>query len=74
MSLTTRVGLLAGACTLTLTGAGYADNTTEAQDYEARIAELEARVAQLTGNDWMTESRADGHHEARLRSRHHPRP
>jgi hypothetical protein len=59
MSLTTRVGLLAGASALTLTGASFADNPTEAQNYEARIAELEATVAQLKGDDWLTEQRAE---------------
>jgi hypothetical protein len=59
MSLTTRVGLLAGASALTLTGASFADNPTEAQNYEARIAELEATVAQLKGENWLTEQRAE---------------
>lgn len=59
MSLTTRVGLLAGASALTLTGASFADNPTEAQNYEARIAELEATVAQLKGDNWLTDQRAD---------------
>jgi hypothetical protein len=59
MSLTTRVGLLAGASALTLTGASFADNPTSGQSTEARIAELEAQVAQLTGDNWMTEQRAD---------------
>jgi hypothetical protein len=59
MSLTTRVGLLAGASALTLTGASFADNPTEAQNYEARIAELEATVAQLKGDNWLTEQRSD---------------
>jgi hypothetical protein len=59
MSLTTRVGLLAGASALTLTGASFADNPTEAQNYEARIAELEATVAQLKGDNWLTDQRAE---------------
>ena len=59
MSLTTRVGLLAGASALTLTGASFADNPTEAQNYEARIAELEATVAQLKGENWLTDQRAE---------------
>jgi hypothetical protein len=57
MSLTTRVGLLAGASALTLTGVSFAG--TPAEDQGARIAELEAKVAQLTGENWLTESRAD---------------
>ena len=59
MSLTTRVGLLAGASALTLTGASFADNPTEAQSWEARVAELEAEVAQLKGDNWITEQRSD---------------
>ena len=58
MSLTTRVGLLAGASVLTLTGASFADSPTEAQN-AARIAELEATVAQLSGDNWMTEQRTE---------------
>lgn len=57
MSLSTRVAL-AGACALALPGASFAD-PTGAQDQEARIAELEAQVAQLRGDNWMTEERAD---------------
>jgi hypothetical protein len=59
MSLTTRVGLLAGASALTLTGASVADNSTAASSQEARIAELEAQVAQLTGEHWLTEQRSE---------------
>ena len=59
MSLTTRVGLLAGASALALTGVSVADNSTEATDQEARIAELEAQVARLSGDNWLTEERAE---------------
>jgi hypothetical protein len=52
MSLTTR--LVAGAAALTAAGSTFADG---AQDYEARIAELEAQVARLTGDGWMTGER-----------------
>ena len=60
MSLTTRVGLLAGASALTLTGVSFADNPVGGQDYEARIAELEAQVENLKGGDnWLTDQRAE---------------
>jgi hypothetical protein len=60
MSLTTRVGLLAGASALTLTGVSFADNPVGGQDYEARIAELEAEVENLKGGDnWLTDQRAE---------------
>ncbi len=59
MSLMTRVGLLAGASALTLTGASFADSPTEAQNWEARVAELEAQVSQLQGDNWLTEQRSD---------------
>ena len=59
MSLTTRVGLLAGASALTLTGASFADNSTEAQDLAAQVAALKAEVAQLKGDNWLTEQRAE---------------
>jgi hypothetical protein len=57
MSLTTRVGLLAGASAITLTGVSFAG--TPQEDYEARIAELEAKVAELSGDNWMSEERAE---------------
>ena len=57
MSLTTRVGLLAGASAITLTGVSFAG--TPQEDYEARIAELEAKVSELSGDNWMTEERAE---------------
>jgi hypothetical protein len=56
MILTTRVGVLTGACALVITGVSFADSPT---DQEARIAELEAKVAELSGDNWMTEQRAD---------------
>ena len=61
MRLPTRVGLLAGASAMALTGASFADNATqsEAADQAARIAELESQVAKLTGENWLTEERAE---------------
>lgn len=58
MSRTTRVGLLAGASVLTLTGVSVADGTTEANNQEARIASLEAQIAQLKGEGQVNEQRA----------------
>ncbi len=55
MDVTWRVGALAGAAALTLSGASVADNTNN----DARIAELEARVAQLSGEGWLNEQRAE---------------
>ncbi len=65
MNPTKRVGFLAGAAALILTGGGFADTTPEAKTDHLRIAELEAQVAELQGNqgnqgdDWLTEQRAD---------------
>jgi hypothetical protein len=50
MSLSTRVGLLAGASALTLTGVSVADTLAEVST-DARIAALEAEVARLRGDD-----------------------
>jgi hypothetical protein len=63
MSLTKRVGLLAGAGALTLAGGGLADTSQEAgtEQLQARIAELEARLAAVESKDsdsWLTEQRA----------------
>jgi hypothetical protein len=59
-----RVGLLAGAATLTLAGGSFADTDLEAQNQElrARIADLESRleaVESQNGADWLTEQRAE---------------
>jgi hypothetical protein len=63
MSVTKRVGLLAGAATLSLTGASLADVTAGADQNNDRIAALEAEVAELramqSSSDFMTEARAD---------------
>ncbi|MHC4416569.1 MAG: porin [Planctomycetota bacterium] len=56
---TKRVGLLAGAAALTLTGGGFADNTNE--ELRARVAELESRLAAVEAEEsdqWLTEQRA----------------
>jgi hypothetical protein len=59
-----RVGLLAGAATLTLTGGSFADTDLEAQNDElrARISELESRLVAVesqSSDSWLTEQRAD---------------
>lgn len=59
MNVTSRVGLLAGAAALTLTGVSVAANPSGTQDNEARIADLEAEVARLRGDGWMNDQRAD---------------
>jgi Phosphate-selective porin O and P len=59
MSLTKNVGILSGVAVLTLTGVGHA--ATQAGTQDARIAELEAQVAELRasqGDNWLTEQRA----------------
>ena len=58
MSLTTRVGLLAGASALMLTGVSYGDGPVEAKSTDARISELEAQIAGLKSESWMNEERA----------------
>ncbi|MHC4651930.1 MAG: porin [Planctomycetota bacterium] len=59
-----RVGLLAGAATLTLTGGSFAESDLEAQNDElrARISELESRLGAVesqSSDSWLTEQRAD---------------
>jgi hypothetical protein len=59
-----RVGLLAGAATLTLSGGSFADTDMEAQNNElrARISELESRLVAVeaeSSESWLTEQRAD---------------
>ena len=63
MSPTKRVGL-AGAVALMLTGGSYADTTPNGvtnDELRTRVAELEATVAELTGqgDNWLTEQRSD---------------
>jgi hypothetical protein len=58
-----RVGLLAGAATLTLSGGSFADTDLEAQNDElrARISELESRLGAVesqNSDSWLTEQRA----------------
>jgi hypothetical protein len=60
MNLTTRVGLLAGATAMTLTGMGAAATTdTNAEELRAQIEKLNARVAELEGGNWLTEQRSN---------------
>jgi hypothetical protein len=59
-----RVGLLAGAATLTLAGGSFADTDLEAQNQElrARIADLESRLGAVeaqNSDNWLTEQRAE---------------
>ena len=59
-----RVGLLAGAATLTLSGGSFADTGLEAQNEElrARISELESRLGAVeaqSSDNWLTEQRAE---------------
>lgn len=63
MSLTTRVGLLAGATALSLTGVGVASTATDAttEEMRAQIQALTQRVQELESNkgeNWLTEQRA----------------
>jgi hypothetical protein len=65
MRVSTRVGLLAGAAALTLTGVSFGvpaqEGTQQSQDQAARIAALEAKIASLEAaqnKDWLTEQRA----------------
>ena len=61
MSRTTRFGLIASASVAAFSGVTLADDTTmSAEQMAARIAELEAKMAQFTNGDtWLTEQRAD---------------
>jgi hypothetical protein len=65
MSLKTRVGLLAGATALTLTGVSFAapakEGTNTTDDQAQRIAALEAKIADMeaaNNQNWLTEQRA----------------
>jgi len=64
MSLKTRVGLLAGATALTLTGvsyAGSAEGTNTNDDMAQRLAAAEAKIAAMeaaNSQTWLTEQRA----------------
>jgi hypothetical protein len=65
MSSKTRVGLLAGAAALTLTGvsvAGPAPETTNNSDLAQRLKAAEEKIAQMenaSNQNWLTEQRAD---------------
>ena len=62
MSLTTRVGLLAGASALTLTGASFGSQTateTSTESLRAEIDALRAQVARLSADEnWLTDQRS----------------
>jgi hypothetical protein len=63
MIRTTRVGLLAGATALTLTGASYGNPAGEAtnDDLAQRLAAAEAKIASMEAaqnQNWLTEQRA----------------
>ncbi|MFO0874364.1 MAG: porin [Phycisphaerales bacterium] len=62
MSLTNRVGLLAGATTLALSGASFAETPATTNDAAMKeIAALKAELDQIKaqqGNNWLTEQRA----------------
>lgn len=61
MSLTNRVGLLAGATTLAITGVGFGSSQHAQDETMAEIAALKAELAELrgqTGDNWLTEQRA----------------
>ncbi len=63
MSLTKRVGLVAGAAALTLTGGSFADNDSDVLNrMQSDIADLQKENKQLlaqVNGDWLTEERAD---------------
>lgn len=63
MSLTKRVGLVAGAAALTLTGGSFADNDSDVNQLRSDNAqmrrELDQLKAQVNGDEWLTEERAD---------------
>jgi hypothetical protein len=64
MSRMTRVGLLAGAAALTVTGVSVASPAVEGNDdaLRAEIQRLSSRLADLegrNGNNWLNEQRAD---------------
>ena len=64
MSRSTRVGMLAGATALTLTGVSVASPTANAtnDELQAQVEQLSARVMELEGRNsdqWMNEQRAE---------------
>ena len=56
-----RVGLLAGAATLTLAGGSFADTDLEAQNQElrSRIADLESRLGAIEAQDEVPQGARD---------------
>jgi len=61
MSLTNRVGLVAGAATLAITGAGFGISQDAHNDTMAEIAAMKEEIAALraqTGDNWLTAQRA----------------
>ncbi|MFK7960476.1 MAG: porin [Phycisphaerales bacterium] len=59
MNSTTRVGLLAGASMLAVTGVTLANGNDDFSAMQQRIAAMEAELAALKGDSWTTEARAD---------------
>ena len=62
MNLTKRVGFLAGAAALVLTGGSFADTSSQEtnEQLRARVADLESRLAAVEkGDNWLTEQRAN---------------
>lgn len=61
MSLTKRVGLVAGAAALSLTGASFAGTGADNDGMQQRLQQLEAKLAEMEsrqGNNWLTEQRS----------------
>ena len=64
MSLTTKVGFLAGATATTIAGAAFAGTSANVsyEDLQQRLDAAEAKIAELSTTqnaDWLTEQRAD---------------
>ena len=64
MSLTTKVGFLAGAAATTLTGAALAGTSADVsyENLQQRLDAAEAKITELSASqnaDWMTEQRAE---------------
>lgn len=59
MNSTTRVGLLAGASMLAVTGVTLANGNDDFSAMQQRLAAMEAELAALKGDSWTTEARAD---------------
>jgi hypothetical protein len=64
MSLTTKVGFLAGAAVVTLSGSAFSGTSADVsyEDLQQRLDAAEAKITELSASqnaEWLTEQRAE---------------